>query len=81
MKGRPITIKRENALAILRAASFVPVAKRRTFLRGIVQSLRGLSRPDADVIAQAVWTQWRLAGVVPRKAPKPGFASPFKRAA
>ena len=81
MKRRAVTIHRENALAIARAAAFVPARKRPAFLRGILQSLRGLGRPDADVIAQAVWTQWQLAGVVPRKAPKPGFSSPFKRAA
>lgn len=81
MKRRAVTIRRENAVAIARAAAFVPAPKRAAFLKGVLQSLRGLSRPDADVIAQAVWTQWQLAGVVPRKAPKPGFSSPFKRAA
>lgn len=81
MTRRAVTMRRDNALAIARAAAFVPASRRAAFLKGILQSLRGLSRPDADVIAQAVWTQWQLAGVVPRKAPRPGFSSPFKRAA
>lgn len=80
MTRRPITIRRENALAIARASAFVPARKRPAFLKGILRSLHGLRRPDADVIAQAIWTQWQLAGVVPRKAPKPGF-NLFNRAA
>src|SRR5690606_35533571 len=54
VKRRAVTIRRENALAIARAAAFVPAGKRPAFLKGILQSLRGLSRLDADVIAQAV---------------------------
>ncbi len=81
MKRKAVTIHRDNALAIARAAACVPATKRPAFLKGILQSLRGLSRPEADVIAQAVWTQWQLAGVVPRKAPKPGFNPAYRRAA
>lgn len=81
MKRRPITINRESALAVVRAAACVPAARRPAFIKGVVQSLRGLSRPDADVIAQAVWTQWRLAGVLPRAKPKPGFNPVYRRAA
>lgn len=81
MKRRPITINRESALAVVRAAACVPAVRRPAFIKGIVQSLRGLSRPDADTVATAVLTQWRLIGVIPRKAPKPGFRPPFKRAA
>lgn len=81
MKRVPIKVSRESAVTIARAAAYVPALRRRAFLKGIVQSLRGLSRPDADVIAQAIWTQWRLAGVLPRAKPKPGFSAPYRRAA
>lgn len=81
MKRRPIIIAPADAVAIARAAAFVPASRRKEFVRGVVASLRGLSRPDADTMATAVLTQWRLIGVIPRKAPKPGFRPPFKRAA
>jgi hypothetical protein len=81
VRRRSIIIAPADAVAIARAAAFVPVSRRKEFVRGVVASLRGLRRPDADTVATAVLTQWRLIGVIPRKAPKPGFRPPFKRAA
>lgn len=81
MKRRPIIIAPLHAVAIARAAAVVPSSRRKAFVRGVVASLRGLSRPDADVVATAVLTQWRIVGVLPRKKPKPGFVSHFRRAA
>lgn len=82
MKTRqPIILSPPLATAIARGAAFVPRAKRSAFLKGVVQSLRGLRRPDPDQVASAIFLQWRLLAVVPTTAKKKASPFPFRRAA